>query len=356
MRTAIFYGERDIRIEDIPVPRPQQGEVLIEVRASGICGSDLHRYRGHEPWGAKANGPRRHGHEIAGVVKELGPDTNGIEVGQAVAVEPMQLAGCGKCSACLRGDNNLCQQRDQCQLRRVSAGFSEFDIATINHVYPFPEDLSFEVAALADVYACAIHAIHRIPVSAANTVLILGCGPVGFALGQVARLSGAQTIMIGRCDQSLSAAMRLGAADQVINSVTSVVSEELAQRTGKRGTNVVFEAVGGTSSETLELAIDAVSPGGVIGILGAFVGDMQVPYNKANRKEIRLQWCNGYSAWKGRREFQIALDWITEARVNAAPLITHRFDLQEIAKAFETADHKSESGAIKVMLKPNSSI
>ncbi|MEM7355728.1 MAG: alcohol dehydrogenase catalytic domain-containing protein, partial [Acidobacteriota bacterium] len=137
MKTAFLYGSRDLRLEEIPAPSPGPGEVLVRIGAAGICGSDLHRYRGDDPWSPtqvcqpQLGKPRRLGHELAGVVVELGRGVHGLEAGQRVGVEPMQLAGCGACPPCRRGDYHLCGGRDHDPQRRRSAGFSELDVADV---------------------------------------------------------------------------------------------------------------------------------------------------------------------------------------------------------------------------------
>src|SRR5688572_9785959 len=197
MRSAVFYGGHDIRVEEVAVPLPGPGEVLVEVRAAGICGSDLHRYRGHDPWGSIAAGPYRTGHELAGVVAALGPGVEGVAVGQRVGVEPTQLAGCGTCRLCRRGDYNLCARKPRPGgRRRASAGFSDLDLALAGNVFPLPGHVPFDVASLVDVYACAVHAVHRTPVACANAVAVLGTGPVGLAAGQVARALGAREVLL----------------------------------------------------------------------------------------------------------------------------------------------------------------
>src|SRR5579863_7780018 len=191
MRAAIFHGEHDVRVQEVPVPEIGAGEVLVEIRAAGICGSDLHRYRGYEPWGDRVIYPHSAGHEIAGVVAQIGSSVQGqgqrqrLAVGQRVTIQPMQLAGCGACPACDRGAFNICQQRESL---RTSAGFAEYDVVLPGHAYPIPDSLALDIASLTDLYACAVHAINRIPVSAADAVLILGSGPLALALAQVARL------------------------------------------------------------------------------------------------------------------------------------------------------------------------
>jgi threonine dehydrogenase-like Zn-dependent dehydrogenase len=359
LKAAVFYDGADIRLEDMPTPVAGPGQVLIAVRAAGICGSDLHRYRGHDPWGtggrAAGTNPRRAGHEIAGVIADVGPGVAGIAVGQMVAVEPMQLAGCGGCPACRRGDTNLCEQRGMFGGRRwISAGFSEFDVALAEHVYPVPDGVSPGVAALADVYACAVHAVHRVPVTPEDTVLVLGTGPVGIALGQVARLAGARrTILVGRRDAPLEVAMSCGAADHVILTTPSTSLREAVRELNiGQGVEIVFEAVGGSGCELFRQGLGALAPGGTLCILGAYLGDVSLPYREANEKEITIRWSNGYASWNGRREFRIALDWLGAGRVAAAPLITHRFPLAEISHAFRVAVDRQATGAIKVQVEP----
>jgi 2-desacetyl-2-hydroxyethyl bacteriochlorophyllide A dehydrogenase len=352
MKTAVFYGGSDIRIEEVETPQPGPGEVLVEVAAAGICGSDLHYYRGEDPWGS-ARWPQRIGHELAGVVAAVGPGVGRVVPGQRVAIEPRHLLGCGECRFCRRGDYHLCPRRGLAGgVRRASAGFSEYDLAPAENVFLLPDHLSLEAAALADVYACAVHALHRAPLRPTDTVVVFGTGPVGLAVGQVARLAGArQILLVGRRDEALDLAVRAGAADQGINSRREDPAEAVLERTDGQGAEVVFEAVGGAFG-ALAPAVAAAARGGTIVLLGAFVGDVAVPYREANRRELDLRWSSSYSTWNGVRELQIALDLIAEERVATAPLLTHRFPLTEIAQAFQAANDKGTSGAVKVLIQP----
>jgi len=354
MRAAILAAAQQVRIEHVPRPVPSEGEALIEIRASGICGSDLHRYLGRDPWSEAAVFPRRIGHEIAGVVSALGRRTRGIAVGQAVAVEPMQLAGCGRCPSCRSGASNLCTDRAAVQPRRTSAGLAEFDLAHVHHLHPFPEKMQFEEAALADVYACAIHALHRVPVARGMTAVVIGAGALGIALGQIIRHRGAAAILVGRHEKILTSALATGAADRIVLPGADDAVEQIIDATGQKGADVAFECAGGTTSATVALAVELVVPRGRIGILGAFTGEVSIPYRVANRKEISVTFCNGYATWEGRREFQLALDLIACGSVDARGLVTHRFPLADVAEAFRAAADKARSGAIKVMLTAHS--
>src|SRR5205823_5445312 len=229
---------------------------------------------------------------------------------------------------------------------------SELDLAVAENVYPLPEHVSLDVASMLDVYGCGVHAVNRIPLRPTDYVCVVGTGPIGLTMGQVARAAGVRkVIMIGRRDELLDLAVRVGAADLVVNNTKAPVGEVIADLTDGELCDAVFESVGGTS-DTIEQAVEAAAFGGKIGIIGAFWGDVAVAYRAANRKEVDLRWCNSYATWNGVREYQIALDLVADGRVQAEPLITHRFPLAAIADAFATADDKRASGAVKVIVRP----
>jgi threonine dehydrogenase-like Zn-dependent dehydrogenase len=354
MRTAFFHGGADIRIEEIPTPEPGPGEVLVRIAAAGICGSDLHLYRGENPWGGwGGSGPRRGGHELAGVVSAIGAQVTGLSVGQRVGIEPMHLVGCGRCRYCQRGDYHICPTRGRRHGQPThSAGFSEYDIVVADNLYPLPDHLSFEVAAMLDVYACGIHALNRVPLLPFNTVVIVGTGPIGMTAGQVARAAGArQVIIVGRRDAILEFGRSVGAADRVINATRQDVGTAVRALTDGVGAEVVLETVG-SHEATMRLAVEAAAPGGIIGVIGAFIGDVSVPYAAANAKELDIRLCNSYSTWRGVREFQITLDMLAEGRLQAEPLVTHRFSLDRIGEGFKAANDKQASGALKVVVLP----
>lgn len=371
MRAAVFRGVRKVGLEQVPIPEPAAGEVLVEIRAAGICGSDLHRYRGDDPWAPPAARPdlsegsesrsepvSAAGHEMAGEVARVGHGAEGVAVGDRVAVEPLQLAFCGRCPACRAERVQLCPSRGEIGgRRRRSRGFAEYDLAVPSHLHPVPDDLPLAVAALADVYGCALHALHRAGEALARRggggrVAILGTGSVALALGQMARRRGHRVLVVGRRRGALDVARRARAADDVAGGSAA---DDAAARDADLADafDVVFEVVGGRSSDTLRRAVELVRPGGRVVILGAFVGDVEIPYRAANRKEIDVVWSNGYGLHRGRREFALALDWIGRHRGEAAALVTHRFPFERVADAFRAACDKAESGAVKVVLEPH---
>jgi 2-desacetyl-2-hydroxyethyl bacteriochlorophyllide A dehydrogenase len=349
MKAALFYGGRDIRVETLPDPQPGPCEVLVRVRAAGICGSDLHGYRRPAPEGAPRG--RENGHELAGVVAALGPGVTGLSTGQRVGIEPEHLIGCGACQECRRGDSHLCATRGQRDGARLgSHGFSEYDVCLAQNVHPLPDSVSEDAASILDCYACAVHALHRTPVTPDSTALVIGTGAIGMTLGQVLRAAGAkQVIMAGTRRAPLQLARNAGAADLGIALSEGDPQSALLDLTAGRGADVVYETVGG-DAPTLEQAVSGAARGGSVCIMGIFGAPQPLDTAVAYRKELTITWSNSYSTWHGRSEYQIALDLLAAGRVRAEPLLTHHFPLERIAEAFAAADDKRASGAVKVLV------
>jgi 2-desacetyl-2-hydroxyethyl bacteriochlorophyllide A dehydrogenase len=360
MKAALFYGGPDIRVEEIPRPEPGPGEVLVRVRAAGICGSDLHGYRRARPAPepGQALVGRENGHELAGTVAALGPEVvgmavSGLTVGQRVGIEPEHLIGCGRCVYCRRGDEHLCPTRGQRHgERQGSHGFSEYDVCAARNVHALPESVSDEAAAILDCYACAVHAVHRAPVLPYATIAVIGTGAIGMNVGQVARASGARrVVMVGTRPEPLTVAEAAGAADTgIANSATDPVAAVL-DLTGGEGADVVFETVGG-NAPTLEQAVAMARRGGTVCVMGIFTTPPVLDERTAYRKELTITWSNSYSTWHGVSEYEIALEMLASGRVRAEPLITHHFPLDRIGEAFAAAADKRSSGAVKVLVHP----
>jgi threonine dehydrogenase-like Zn-dependent dehydrogenase len=163
MKASLFYGEKDIRVEDQPTPEPGPGEVLIGIKAAGVCGSDLHNYRGNRP--STNDVPWEQGHELAGVVEALGPGVDNFAVGDRVGIEAEHLVGCGHCRECKRGDYHICPERGIVHgAKHGSHGFSSHDVTLATNCFPLPDHVSFDEAAILDCYACGVHAVNRTPV------------------------------------------------------------------------------------------------------------------------------------------------------------------------------------------------
>ena len=346
MKAAQFYGGKDIRVETVPDPSPQAGQVLVQVEAAGICGSDLHGYH-HQP--EKPLSPRIGGHELTGQILDTGSGMNDaplhIRKGGRVAIEP--IVPCNVCPECLNGYYNICAE-----LRHGGGGFAEFMVAPISNAYALPDSVSVEGGALAEVYAVAVHAVNRAGVSPGDRVAIIGSGPVGLTIAQVADVAGATSIaMLGKPDGPLQIAYEAVGAVPINVDKTDAVAEIKAWSDG-RGADVVFEAVGGTAN-TLEQATEIAAKRGRVCMVGGHRTPLSFSERFARSRELTIIWSFCYGRRGGKTEFQIAIDLLAAGKLDANPLVTHRFGLDDITEAFAVAAGRDEHDSVKVLVFPN---
>ena len=350
MKAALFYGGKDIRIEERPTPNPGPGEVLVEMRSAGICGSDLHNYRGNRQ--SAWENPWEQGHELSGVVSGLGDGVNNLSVGDRVGIEAEHLIGCGSCVQCRRGDYHICSRRGMINgSRHASHGFSSHDVTFASNCFVLPDGVGFDQAALLDCYACGIHAVNRTAVTPTDTTVIVGAGAIAMTLGQVAKAYGAgRVIMVGTRVETLEVAVRSGAADEFIVNVCNDPVQEVLNLTGATGAEVVFETVGG-ESQIISQCMQMAGIGGTVSVVGLFTKPQIIDSQEYGMaKELRLTWSNSYSSWKGVSEYKSAIDMLGDGLLDANPIITHRFPQRNISEAFEAASDKKSSGAIRVII------
>ena len=334
------------------MPEPGPGEVLVRIASAGICGSDLHPYRGHNPYGVRE--PHQRGHELSGEVAGLGDDVTDLAVGQRVGIEAEHLLGCGTCRNCKQGQYHICPTRGfRHGERQESHGFSQYDVCVASNCHPLPDGVSFDAASQIDCYACGVHALNRCDVAPGDTVVVLGTGAIGITLGQVAKAFGVRhVIMVGTRDEPLQIALQANAVDEIIVNSTVDPVEAVLEATVGLGADLVFETVGG-SAPTISQAIGMARYGGTVSILGVFTEEQSIDVMTAYRRELRLQWSNSYSSWRGVSEYRTALDLLADGRVNPDKFINKHYSLDEISEAFTAADDKRTSGAVKVMVHPN---
>lgn len=340
MKAGVVYGPMDIKVEEVDVPTPGRGEVLLKVKAAGICGSDLHYHRS----AASKERVRRlmGGHELSGYITEVGEGVTSRLVGERVGVEP--LLGCGNCNYCQTGRYHLCKG-----LKHPGGGFQEYTVLSQDKVFPIPDQVTYEEAATLDCFAVAVHAVHRSALSIADSVAVIGDGAIGLSTLQIAKVSGAKNLaLIGHHDKNLEIGKKVG-ADLTINSKKDDVLPAILEFTNGDGCDIVFETVGGRS-DTINRAIEMTRPGGRVVVIGIFTVGCEIPLWKALRYEIDVIFSYSYSTWNGQSEFQIALDLLSKGRIDARSLITHKFTIDKLKDAFACALNKDESSALKVMI------
>jgi L-gulonate 5-dehydrogenase len=277
MRAAIIEGAYEMRIGEITPPTPRSGEVLVAVAAAGICAGDMHIYHGRNPY---ATFPQICGHEIAGVIAES--NIADFDSGTPVVVEP--FLGCGNCYPCRIGKTNCCVRLTILGVNRAG-GYAEFVTAPISHIHKVPAGLSHTMASFTEPVAIAVQSCRRGNVTAGETVLVLGCGPIGLALIEVAKQRGATVLATDIVTERMEVAARLGAE---VFHADDKLQQAILDRTNGEGAPVVIEATGNVAA--LEQSVDLVASGGrivVVGLMKAGV-DAKFPALDFTRKEMTI--------------------------------------------------------------------
>ena len=334
MKAAVIRGRGVIEVVDRPVPEPQPGWVRLAMGSVGICGTDLHLINGLL---SDATGLQP-GHEVAATVDALGDGVT-LETGSRVAVEPIHA--CGTCYHCRTGSHNRCERS---RLFGVTArgGMAEYLTVPAQCLHVLSRDLAFDVAALSEPMAVAVRGVRLGRISPGDRVAVLGAGTIGLVSILAARAAGAEEVIAtARYPQQRDLATSLGAARTFADSAAL-----LAAAGGE--VDVVIETVGG-HADTIADAVGIVRRGGTIVMLGVFDGSPAIPGLAFSTKELTLVGSNCYGRERMLGDFALATRLVDRNRSLLAPLVTHRFGLDEIAKAYATAADK-KSGAVKVQI------
>ncbi len=333
-------AKRGIVLEDVPLPTVGPWEVLVRVRAVGICGSDQRIY-------AEVNPARRRrfviGHEIAGEVVAVGERVTEVALGVPVGVEI--CIGCGICRHCKVGRVNLCEKLEELGVT-VDGGMTEFVAVPSRNVHVLPPGLAFTRAVLADPLACVIRGLEMIPVTSGSWVAVLGPGQMGLLATQVLkRILRARVVMIGTRADRLALARAMG-ADEVVNLRERDAVAAVRELTDG-GADFVYEAAG--SAQALGQGIAMARKGGAVVMLTVH-REVQVDLEPAVRGELHLVGAICYTY----REYQRALALLAEEQVDVEPLTRHVFPLAQAAEAFEFVLSRQGIKAILVVPPPGS--
>jgi len=349
MKAALKNSEGTFDVKDVDSPELNHPDwVLAKIKVSGICGTDLRHWKKEEPELVR----KIMGHEMSGEVLKVGNAVTNVKPGDRVVIET--VLGDGTCDWCNVQQYNLCPELYPVRMKTVSQAFAQCIAGPSKKFYKLPEHVSYEEATLLDTFAVGLHAIQLSGIKLNDKVAIIGAGPIGLGQLQLAKISGADVMITDVVDSSLSIAKELG-ADLVVNTKNEDGYKQLMEFTGGRGADITFECAGGPSMpETLPQAISFTRIGGKVVIVGGFdAGETSIPleWQKIQMKEIKLIPSASYSYWGIYSEMQICLDLLAKGKLNAKKLITHSFALDEINKAFETAENKQKTGAVFVALK-----
>lgn len=243
MKQAIVTGPCRFEIREVPVPRPDDGEVLIQMKAAGVCGSDFHLFLGENP---NAVYPRVPGHENAGIVVEVGKNVKAVKPGDAVVID--LVVACGSCPQCLSGRRNICRTV-KARGSAIDGGWREYLAVPEHEVFLLPKSISFREAALIEPFAIGGHCSSRAGVRGDELALILGSGTIGAVILQTLKQKGCRVICADINESSLERAKDYG-ADYVINTKTQNLKEELQRITDGAGADLIFDSACYTGSLT----------------------------------------------------------------------------------------------------------
>jgi L-iditol 2-dehydrogenase len=331
MKAGVLHAREDIRYEDIETPSPKEGEVLIKVKYTGICGSDVPRVNGD----AAHYYPIVLGHEFSGVVAEVGKGVTGLKVGDRVAGVP--LVPCLKCEDCQRGDYSLCKHYSFIGSRRFGS-FAEYVAVPEKNAFKFDDSISFEQGAFFEPVTVALHGLNRLNFRGGKTVAVLGGGTIGLFTMQWAKIFGAKKVVVFDIDNKrLDLAIEMG-ADDVINTLQDNFREKAAELTGGKGFDYVYETAGNTV--TMKLAFEMVANKGEVSLIGTPTRELTYSvseWENLNRKEFILtgSWMS-YSAPFPGKEWELTAHYFkTGALKFDDSFIFMKMPLSKIDKAFE---------------------
>ncbi len=342
MIVGLHDGKETVRLAEIERPVPGRGDALIRVRASGICGSDL-------LMNADKTEPdtRPSGHEVAGEIVEVGAGVDSARIGERVAVDVLGHGkGCTRCYYCRMGQFRQCRDKAH-QEGGGLGGFAQYMVRRAAGCYPMPDGLSWEEGALVEPLAVSVHALRRGQMRGGETVAVLGAGSIGLTAVAAARAFGAGKVFVtARHAQQADMAKRLG-ADDALPPEGAALADALARVTDGLGADLTIETVGGKSEATVVQAIDVTRMQGRIVVLGGFRAPLTVDWLPPLLKEQSIIFASCYSVLNGRHDYELAIDLLASGKAPLKHMVTHRFPLEDVQLAFETAYDKSV-GSIKV--------
>jgi L-iditol 2-dehydrogenase len=343
MKALLLKEYSDLVYQEVPEPQVHDDQVLVRVRACGICGSDVHGMDGST---GRRRPPIIMGHEASGVIAEVGEKVSGWNKDDRVTFD--STVYCGSCWFCRRGLINLCDHRRvlgvSCEDYRQHGAFAEY-VAVPQHIlYRLPEAVSFQQAAMVEGVSVAIHAVERTPISIGDTAVVVGAGMIGLLVVQALRLAGCGKIIAVDLDEErLNLARRLG-ADVSLKADGCNVSEEVKHCTGGRGADVAMEVVG--TSPTVNSAIACVRKGGALTLVGNLKPSVELPLQSVVTRQLTL-----YGSCASSGEYPACLELMARGAINTEALISATPPLAEGAAWFKRL-YNREPGLMKVILLP----
>ncbi len=331
MRAALLYGKEDLRVEEVPTPEIGPAEVLLEVRATAVCGTDIRMYRN----GAKGVSPQTPlvpGHELAGVVVKAGREVRGLAEGTPVAVAPNM--GCGTCDACVSGNTQLCERDFHAFGINLPGGFAEYvripaQAVRQGNLCPIAPELSFTAAALAEPLSCVYNAFLRCDIRPGDRVLIIGAGPIGLMHAKLARAGGAGKVFLN--DLSTERLELCRSLEPGLITFSGEVVRPLMELTGGRGVEVVITACPAPEAQADALKVAAMN--GRVLFFGGLPADRSTVGLDTNLIHYRQLSVSGTTR-QSLSQYRRVLRLIEEGVVKVEDLVSARYRLEAVREAF----------------------
>jgi L-iditol 2-dehydrogenase len=343
MKALLLTAESTLEYTEVPEPLLGPGELRIDIKACGICGSDIH---GMDGCSGRRIPPIIMGHEAAGVISELGEGVENWKIGDRVTFDSTEY--CGHCRECREGNFNLCENRRvlgvSCQEYRRQGCFAEQVVVSERILHPLPDSLDFGMAAFAEPVAIALHAVNLAPPVMDKPAIVVGVGLIGLLVVQVLKARGwKEVIAVDLDDKRLAMAKHLGAT-QIFSAQEVDLAMQLREMCGGDGAGVAFEVVG--TAETVDLAVRSICKGGTLVLLGNLQQSVPMPLQEIVTRQLTLR---GSCACSG--EYPEAIRRIEDGSVQVKPLLSVLAPLEDGAEWFARLTHNTE-GLLKVILVP----
>lgn len=338
MLQAKLVAPEKIFFKKTRIPLLGEKEVLIKVKVCGVCGSDVHAYKGKHPF---VHSPIVLGHEFSGVIYQIGTRANSFSPGDRVIVEPNIV--CGKCYNCLHGRYNICTNLKVVGCVGYDGAFAEYVAVPEKKVLRLPGNISFEKAALVEPVAVAVHAVRKAKQKINDVVVVLGAGTIGLLVMQVAKLAGAgEVIVTDVLDYRLKKAGELG-ADRLVNPASQDLIKIIQEKYGRNEVDLIYDCVG--IEETISQAIQIARKGIRIMVIGVPEERIEVDLSLIQDRELEIVGSLMYV----REDFKAAIDFIQKEKLKVKPLVTHHFKLKDVDKAFHLITEEKKE-VLKVLI------
>jgi L-iditol 2-dehydrogenase len=337
MLQAVMTAPRNITFKDVPVPAIHEGQALVRIMNIGICGSDVHVYHGKHPY---TSYPVIQGHEVSGEIVMIAPDEKQFQVGDRITIQPQVV--CGRCFSCTHGNYHICDSLKVMGFQTTGVASEYFAVDSCKLI-KLPKGFTYETGSMIEPVAVAVHALSRSSNIKGKRVVVLGAGPIGNLVAQVAKGLGAESVLITDISNYRLEIARFCGIDYCTNTMEDNLGIAILNSFGTDGADLFFECVG--VSKTIDQAINYARKGSDIIIVGVFGDYVNINMAAIQDRELRLIGTLMYQ----RNDFLKAIELIENKKINLDPILTCYFDFKEYKKAYEYIDEQKDR-IMKVMI------